>query len=95
MAYAYNKTHLQLCHCLCLEMILSISYKALVAVLERVQDWLYIYIYTKIKTPILIRKLARNMFIDTKIGLNDVLISFLLFRNKLNYFIISYLFNIL
>lgn len=28
------------------------------------------------------------MFIDTKIGLNDVLISFLLFRNKLNYFII-------
>lgn len=88
MAYAYNKTHLQLCHCLCLEMILSISYKALVAVLERVQDWLYIYIYTKIKTPILIRKLARNMFIDTKIGLNDVLISFLLFRNKLNYFII-------
>lgn len=74
MAYAYNKTHLQLCHCLCLEMILSISYKALVAVLERVQDWLYIYIYTKIKTPILIRKLARNMFIDTKIGLNDVLI---------------------
>lgn len=75
MAYAYNKTHLQ-------------RYKALVAVLERVQDWLYIYIYTKIKTPILIRKLARNMFIDTKIGLNDVLISFLLFRNKLNYFII-------
>lgn len=95
MAYAYNKTHLQLCHCLCLEMILSISYKALVAVLERVQDWLYIYIYTKIKTPILIRKLARNMFIDTKIGLNDVLRSFLFFRNKLNYFIISYLFNIL
>lgn len=85
MAYAYNKTHLQLCHCLCLEMILSISYKALVAVLERVQDWLYIYI----------RKLARNMFIDTKIGLNDVLRSFLFFRNKLNYFIISYLFNIL
>lgn len=86
MAYAYNKTHLQLCHCLCLEMILSISYKALVAVLETVQAWLYMY--TKIKTPILIRKLARNMFIDTKIGLNDVLISFLLFRNKLNYFII-------
>lgn len=86
MAYAYNKTHLQLCHCLCLEMILSISYKALVAVLKK--EYKTDCIYTKIKTPILIRKLARNMFIDTKIGLNDVLISFLLFRNKLNYLII-------